>query len=131
MHSRKCLALIAVLPAMLIACNSRTAEPPSAPTLPAASIEASVVNQWLGQWTGPEGTLLWLARKGAGYQIKIQSLDGPNTYEGQAVGDHIEFQRNGVTESIHAGSGIDTGMKWLADKKDCLVIRQSEGFCRD
>jgi hypothetical protein len=35
------------------------------------------------------------------------------------------------TESIHAGNGEDTGMKWLLDKKNCLIIKYGEGFCRD
>ena len=90
----------------------------------------AVVDQWLGQWNGPEGTSLVLSKNGEKYVVKINSLDGPATYEGIAVGDHIEFQRDGKNESIHAGSGADTGMKWLLDEKNCLVIKASEGFCR-
>jgi hypothetical protein len=90
-----------------------------------------VPDSWLGQWNGPEGTFLQLARSGDTYAITIQSLDGPATYEGIAVGDHIEFVRGGKTESIRAGSGKETGMKWLLEKKDCLVIQEGEGFCRD
>jgi hypothetical protein len=85
---------------------------------------------WLGRWTGPEGTYLELAKSGDRYEIKIQSLDGPATYEGVAVSGHIEFQRDGRTETIRAGNGKDTGMKWLLEKNDCLVIKAGEGFCR-
>ena len=35
------------------------------------------------------------------------------------------------TETIIATSGKGTGMKWLADKHDCLVIKPGEGYCRD
>jgi hypothetical protein len=55
-------------------------------------------------------------------------LDG---YEGVATAGGIRFPRNGKTESIHAGNGEDTGMKWLLDKKNCLIIKYGEGFCRD
>jgi len=35
------------------------------------------------------------------------------------------------TETIRATDGAGTGMKWLADRKDCLVVTVgSEGFCR-
>ena len=89
-----------------------------------------VVDQWLGRWNGPEGTYLVLSKNAEKYSVKINSLDGPATYEGVAIGDHIEFQRNGKIESIRTGSGKDTGMKWLLDEKNCLVIKMSEGFCR-
>lgn len=65
------------------------------------------------------------------YQVRIQSLDGPATYDAVAIEDRVEFQRNGTTETIRATSGAETGMKWLLDKKDCLTIKSGEGFCRD
>jgi hypothetical protein len=91
----------------------------------------AAVDQWLGQWNGPEGTYLRLAKKAGRYSVRIQSLDGVATYAATQVGDHIEFQRDGKTESIRAGSGEQTGMKWLLEKKHCLVIKLGEGFCRD
>jgi hypothetical protein len=48
-----------------------------------------------------------------------------------AAGDRIEFERDGKRESVRAGSGKETGMKWLLEKKDCLIIKTGEGFCRD
>lgn len=138
MHTRTLTFAVAL--AALTACNESGPGPaaviavPSAAPVPAAIAAAPVAplaDQWLGQWTGPEGTGLALSKSADGYQINIQSLDGPNSYQGQAVGDRIQFQRNGIAETIRAVSGAETGMKWLADKKDCLVIQQSEGFCRD
>ena len=104
----------------------------SAPSSPTSQLEKtnSVFNQWLGKWTGPEGTFLELSKDGDKFVVRINSLDGPATYAGIGVRDHIEFQRNGKSESIHAGNGEDTGMKWLLDEKNCLVIKKSEGFCR-
>ena len=87
---------------------------------------------WLGQWTGPEGTFLLLETgEGGGYRVTIQSLDGKETYAADGTASGIVFERNGKTERIRAGSGKLTGMKWLADKSECLVIQLGEGFCRD
>jgi len=88
-------------------------------------------DRWLGQWNGPEGTFLRLEGGKGEYEITIQDLDGPRTYQGSTVGDQIHFDRNGATGSIRATSGVETGMKWLTDKSDCLTIRPGEGYCRD
>jgi hypothetical protein len=110
--------------------SSATSNPP--PKSTAASPAAnSVPDRWLVKWIGPEGTYLVLSRKFDKYIVEIYSLDGPASYDGISAGDRIEFQRNGKTESIHAGKGHETGMKWLLDKKNCLIIRTGEGFCRD
>lgn len=133
------LIAVTALMFLLTACQDRvkaTAEsspdvagsPPASPTIAPAKT-GNATDKWLGQWNGPEGTFLLLSRKGAHYEVKVQSLDGPNTYEGVVAGDCIEFKRDGKTESIRAGSGKDTGMKWLLEKKDCLIIREGEGFC--
>lgn len=90
-----------------------------------------MTNEWLGKWIGPEGTYLVLSKSVDKYVVEIHSLDGPATYNGISAGDRIEFQRNGRTESIHAGDGRETGMKWLLDKNSCLIIRTGEGFCRN
>ena len=105
--------------------------PPTSPTTAPAASASTVTDKWLGQWNGPEGTYLLLAKSGDQYVVKIQSLDGPTTYEGVAAGDRIEFKRDGKIESIRAGSGKETGMKWLLEKKDCLIIKEGEGFCRE
>jgi putative lipoprotein len=88
-------------------------------------------DRWLGQWNGPEGTYLILTKNGDQYSVEIRSLDGVQTYDGVASGDRIRFLREGTAETIHAEKGDETGMKWLAGKKNCLVIKVGEGFCRD
>jgi hypothetical protein len=110
--------------------SSATSNPPARSTAapPAAN---NVTDQWLGKWIGPEGTYLILSKNADKCVVEIHSLDGRATYDGISAGDRIEFQRNGRTESIHAGEGHETGMKWLLDKKNCLIIRTGEGFCRD
>ena len=65
------------------------------------------------------------------FKVSIRDLDGETTYQGTAAGPQIRFERNGVMESIQATSGAETGMKWLADKSNCLTVRAGEGYCRD
>ena len=87
--------------------------------------------QWLGKWIGPEGTYLQLSRQANAYRIVIQSLDGQRLFTGKPLGkERIQFQRDGKTLQIRAGTGQDTGMKWLATKENCLIIETGEGYCR-
>lgn len=90
-----------------------------------------VHSSWMGKWNGPEGTYLELSAKGDKYSVVVANLDGPLTFEGVASEGGISFVRDGKTETIKAGNGVDTGMKWLAEKQDCLIINPGEGFCRD
>jgi hypothetical protein len=103
--------------------------PPKSTAAPRAA--NYVTDQWLGKWIGPEGTYLMLSKNLDKYMVEIHSLHGAASYDGVSAGDRIAFQRNGRTESIHAGEGHETGMKWLLDKKNCLIIRTGEGFCRN
>ena len=90
------------------------------------------VNPWLGQWTGPEGTYLKILGGSDGvYTVVIRDLDGETTYRGDGVAEGIEFERNGVKESLHATNGAATGMKWLSEKTNCLTVRAGEGYCRN
>lgn len=86
---------------------------------------------WAGRWNGPEGTYLEIAPKNEGYDVTIRNLDGPVTYHGTGTPNGIVFERDGVNEAIKSGNGQDTGMKWLAGKENCLVVKPGEGFCRD
>jgi len=110
--------------------SSSESNPSAEATSPAIGGSESP-DKWLGRWIGPEGTYLHLSKNGDKYVVEIRSLDGLKTYEGVHAGDRIQFARDGNTETIRAGTGIDTGMKWLLDKKNCLIIKTGEGFCRD
>lgn len=108
----------------------------------ASSLEASFpqsqataptdTSSFTGKWTGPEGTSLTITPSGAAnaYKVTVQNLDGPRDFPGTATADGITFTRDGKSLTIHHGTGADTGMKWLADKKDCLVVDANEGYCR-
>lgn len=119
------LAALTAAVVALAACSERSSD--SAP--PVASAPAA--DQWLGKWTGPEGTFLLLEGGHGKYDVTVQNLDGPRKFEGKAIGGGVEFERDGVKEDIRATNGADTGMKWLADKKNCLTVRTGEGYCRD
>jgi hypothetical protein len=95
----------------------------SAPILPQA-------DEWLGRWTGPEGTYLDIGGGGGRYELTIADLDGPRRFEGAAEGASIVFERAGVRETLRSTDGAGTGMKWLAEKLNCLVVAAGEGFCR-
>jgi len=118
-------------------CTDRMAGPApaiaasSAGTSSAGATSAPVTDKWLGKWRGPEGTFLQLGGGNGKYEVTVQNLDGPRSFQGKAVGDRIEFERDGKKESLRATNGIETGMKWLTEKSDCLTVRAGEGYCRD
>ena len=86
---------------------------------------------YVGKWIGPEGTALTITPAGSEYEVVITNLDGPRTFTGTLQGDGVHITRDAAPLVIHKGDGQATGMKWLADKKNCLVIAANEGFCKD
>jgi hypothetical protein len=96
-----------------------------------ASNPTALTDGWLGQWNGPEGTFLLLEGDRGRYNITIRNLDGATTFQGRSAGSEIVFERNGMKQSIHATNGTATGMKWLAEKSNCLTVRPGEGYCRN
>jgi len=130
---RRYLSLVGYLTFTLVfGCTDRNVESGSN-QVPSSSVASSdpATDKWLGQWNGPEGTFLRLEGSKGRYEITIQNLDGPRTYQGRAVDAQIQFERDGTKETIRATSGAETGMKWLSDKLHCLTIRPGEGYCRD
>jgi hypothetical protein len=108
-------------------------KPASAPTSVAASAAAATESpdRWIGRWQGPEGTFVEVASESGAYRVTVQNLDGLRRFEARAApGGGLSFVRDGVTETLRAGNGAATGMKWLADKQDCLVVKAGEGYCR-
>jgi hypothetical protein len=126
------LARIALLASALLgtACNRQDAEATTEEKLAAPVIAPAVLDQWLGDWNGPEGTLLSIARVGEVYTIRIKDLDRTTSFQGAPVATGLQFERRGTLETLHATDGAGTGMKWLADKQECLTVRPGEGYCR-
>jgi hypothetical protein len=131
-YQRHALIVSVVGTLFLVACNDRNAGPAPASSASSAAPRAdAITDRWSGQWNGPEGTFLRIAGGQGKYEITIQNLDGPRTFQGSMAGDQIQFERDGLKESIRATDGAATGMKWLAGKSNCLTVRASEGYCRD
>src|SRR5690349_11542966 len=89
--------------------------PEMAPAEPVANdLGSAIVDGWVGEWKGPEGTSLRITKQQVGYEVVVTNLDGPREFAGVASNDVLQFERDGTTESVHAGDGVATGMKWLA-----------------
>jgi hypothetical protein len=97
----------------------------------ACSKGAPASDAWAGIWHGPEGTYLEITGSNGKYQMTIKDLDAARSFQAAAVDNGIEFHRDGVKEIIRPTDGVETGMKWLADKKDCLTVKPGEGYCRN
>ena len=110
-------------------CSKQSAAPGPAVVNPANIVDPGA--PLLGRWNGPDGTFLLVEGEGGKYVVTIQNLDGPRTFDGKAAGDAISFLRDGKTMTIRPSNGAGTGMKWLAKRKDCVVIEPGEGYCRD
>lgn len=97
---------------------------------PAAT--AALEERYLGRWIGVEGMFLNVTRREAGgVSLDMQwDLDHRGTFAGSVTAEGLRFMRNGVAETAVLGDGDATGLKWLAGKKDCLVVKSGEGYCR-
>lgn len=89
---------------------------------------------WVGRWTGVEGTYLVVSKGDAPgrYRLEMQyTLDDKGSFDGTATGAGIAFTRPDGPQLLRASDGDATGLKYLAGKKDCLTVKQGEGYCRD
>jgi hypothetical protein len=118
---------------LLAACSPKSTETESAaPPVETAKMAPPATDAWLGKWIGVEGNTLQIEVGAAPgeYAITEGTLDGVLHYTGQAQGDLIATTNGGKSETIRSGAGADTGLKYLADKQNCLVIESGRGFCR-
>ena len=109
-------------------------------TVPAEGAEATDpataphrVADWAGKWTGVEGMYATITPTEPGkYKLEMQSdLDTKGTYDGEDSEHGIKFKRGSEELSLRRGSGDETGLKYLAGKKECLIVKEGEGYCRD
>ncbi len=96
--------------------------------------DVNAYDDWVGRWTGVEGTYL-VVSKAAGdgkYRLEMQyTLDDKGTFDGVATEGGITFTRPDGSYTLHATNGDATGLKYLAGKQDCLTVKTGEGYCRD
>lgn len=127
---------ILLLSLLVSACGQEKTIPPPEPEVKpqravSNTVFLSLTDTWIGEWKGPEGTMLKISGAEGRYRIAITSLDGTKTYSGNSVNNRIVFMRDGKEKQIQATDGLGTGMKWLSEKTNCLTIAAGEGFCRD
>lgn len=126
MNKRITVALLSCL-ILVASCSDGPGEPTAAASaIPVVTGAANMV----GQWNGPEGTYLQVAGASGKYAISIRNLDGTREFQGKGSEKGILFERDGKSETIRRTDGAGTGMKWLADKKECIVLQAGEGYCR-
>lgn len=133
------LALITMM--LISGCSNTTASSnASAPDTATEQTQSNnqITDQWVGRWTGVEGLFLEISKHepaGPGhYLLEMQyglDADQRGTFEGQATAGGIRFSRKDGQHLLRAGDGEATGMKWLLEKEDCLVVKTGEGYCRD
>ena len=103
---------------------------PVAPTADPAPAEPV----FAGTWTGPEGLSFVVERKAdGGYRVRNRdTLDTEQTFDAVAEAGTLRFVRRSKAQAARPGTGVETGFKWLANKKDCLIVEAGvEGYCRD
>lgn len=136
---KKSLLLLSTL-ALLSACDKAPeASKPAPPSVQATLVpETLPTDKWVGKWIGVEGLHLTVSKDdsiGRGhYLLTMQyglDADASGTFKGEAGEDGIIFNRPDGPQVLRAGDGAATGLKWLADKKDCLVVNTGEGYCRE
>lgn len=105
-----------------------------APSTSAAPFDAAA---YLGHWVGVEGMVLDVSRgqRPGTFTLAMQwSLDDRGVFTGTAQSDPsapgIAFTRNGERLLLRRGDGDATGLKWLAGRKECLIVKTGEGYCR-
>lgn len=136
---KKALFVLSTL-ALLTACDQDAKSPakPAPPSVQATLVpETPPTDKWIDQWIGVEGLHLTIAKDDnisrGHYLLTMQyGLDAEDagTFKGEAAEDGIAFTRPDGPQSLRAGDGAATGLKWLADKKDCLIVATGEGYCR-
>lgn len=113
----------------------RAPSPTPTPTpTPSATATATLgANHYLGRWIGVEGMYLNVTEPAQG-EVKLEmqyDLDNKGSYTGTITPEGIRFKRGAETLLLRPSDGDATGLKWLAGKKDCLMVKSGEGYCRD
>ena len=138
MHRRQILVATAISCLLVSACNkvekAPVADATEAVTVPEKTVTAIIdVADWAGKWVGPEGLYVNIT-PGTGGKIALEmqsDLDTKGSYEGTATADGISFKRGDEMLTLKKATGDQTGLKYLAGKKNCLMVKSGEGFCRD
>jgi hypothetical protein len=102
----------------------------------AGLVDPPAAEGWIGRWKGVEGLTLTIAadpaKRPGHYQLTDRyTLDDKGVFDGVAKGNTIVFTRPDGQQVLRETEGKDTGLKYLAEKIDCLTVKAGEGYCRD
>jgi len=102
----------------------------------AGLVDPPAAEGWIGRWKGVEGLTLEIAadpaKRPGHYRLTDRyTLDDKGVFDGVAKGDTIVFSRPDGPQVLREADGKDTGLKYLADKSDCLMVKSGEAYCRD
>lgn len=136
---------VLILAACALAACSKDAPPAAGAPTPAADATpastpppgpadtAPTEAAYLGRWIGVEGMFLEVRPKAdGGVSLEMQwDLDHAGTFDGTVTAEGLRFMRDGVAETAVHASGDAIGLKYLAGKTDCLMVKPGEGYCRD
>jgi hypothetical protein len=138
---RKTIIISAAIAISALSACKKAEETPATETVAVAdetvpvesTAEVADISGWAGKWTGPEGLFVTITPAADDkITLEMQSdLDTKGTYEGTAVAEGISFKRGEETLTLKKATGDETGLKYLAGKKDCLMVKNGEGYCRD
>lgn len=130
---RRPILIAALVSVSLLTACKQAGQTPAADSLVDTTPPATIdVAAWTGKWTGPEGMYATITSADGKVSINMQSdLDTKGTYEGMVSPDGIRFKRGEEMLLLKKARGDETGLKYLAGKKDCLMVKSGEGYCRD
>lgn len=128
------ILLIWVIPASASSTSKDVAS--QSVTVPSTTATTHAHTDWQGLWTGPEGLFVFVAVAAPGeYTLEMMGdtddMKDNITIPGRDAEGGIAFERDGKTLLLKSATGEETGLKWLEDKKECLMVEEFEGFCRD
>ncbi len=136
---RKALLLSAAISVLALSACKKAEEAPAADATESVAVPEEAMPEtvdgaaWAGKWTGPEGLYVSITPGTDGkITLEMQSdLDTKGSYDGTATAEGISFKRGDETLTLKKSTGDETGLKYLAGKKDCLMVKSGEGYCRD
>jgi hypothetical protein len=114
--------------------NVTVAEP--APASAAPSPDPSARDGYVGHFVGVEGMFLDVEAMPEPHHYKLTmqwDLDHRGTFyaEQKPLELALDFVREGEWLGLMPTTGDRTGLKYLAGKKDCLMVKKGEAYCRD
>lgn len=140
MNQRLAICVTLAFAGLIAACtpaaqNDTAADESTSTSTAAAATEVASASHtgWAGKWIGVEGMFVEITPTETGsYLLTMQSdLDTVGSYIGKDAEGGIAFERGGQPLLLKAATGDQTGLKYLAGKKDCLMVAEGEGYCRD